>query len=115
MYCIKCGKLLDENASFCTSCGAKYSHDSSTNQSDYFGANSFSYTPIDQIPTRYMPLGAWSYFWLNVLFSIPFVGFIFLIIFSFSNSNINRRNFARSYWCIYVIYAIIALLFIGAR
>lgn len=35
------------------------------------------------------------------------VGFIFLLIFTFNDSNINRRNYARSFWCIYVIVAII--------
>ena len=65
----------------------------------------------DDIPDQYRPLGAWTYFGLNVLFSIPIIGFIFLLICSFSDQNINRRNFARSYWCIYVIYAILFFLY----
>lgn len=68
---------------------------------------------MDQRPTgQYAPLSPWAYFGLQILFSIPIVGFIFLIIFSISSSNINRRNFARSFWCVYVIAAIvIAVLF----
>lgn len=54
-------------------------------------------------PDVFKPLSPWAYFGLSILFSLPVVGFIFLIIFSVSDANINRRNFARSYWCIYVI------------
>ena len=38
-----------------------------------------------------------AYFAYSVLFSIPLIGLILLIVFSFSDANINRRNFARSY------------------
>ena len=64
----------------------------------------------EQIPERYQPLSPWSYFWLQILFSIPVVGFIFLIVFSLSSGNINRRNFARSYFCIVVVLIIVAVL-----
>lgn len=71
----------------------------------------------DNQPTgAYRPLSPWAYFGLQILFSIPIVGFIFLIVFSLSNGNINRRNFARSYWCVLVIVLIIIgiTLLIGA-
>ena len=61
----------------------------------------------NNIPSNYKPLSAWSYFGYQLLFSIPLVGFILLIVFSFSNDNINRRNFARSYFCSYLILAVI--------
>ena len=50
-------------------------------------------------PAQYRPLTAWQYFWLSVLYSVPVVGFVFLIVFSFSKGNINRRSYTRSYWC----------------
>ncbi|MBR7071583.1 MAG: hypothetical protein IKI29_05425 [Clostridia bacterium] len=53
------------------------------------------------------PLSPWAYFGLQILYAIPIIGFIFLVIHSFSN-NINQRNFARSYWCVYVL-ALIAV------
>ncbi len=46
-----------------------------------------------------------------MLFAIPIIGFILLIVFSFHNGNINRRNYARSYWCALLI---LILLFIAA-
>ena len=59
-------------------------------------------------------LSSWAYFGLSILFSLPVVGFIFLIIFSVSDANINRRNFARSYWCIYVIIAVAAVVAVAS-
>ena len=66
----------------------------------------------DKIPVEYRPLSPWAYFGYNILFSIPVLGFILLIIFSLSNSNINRRNYARSFFVIYII-VIIAVTIIG--
>ncbi len=57
--------------------------------------------------SKLAPLSPWSYFWLQILFSIPVIGFIFLIIYSISSANINRRNFARSYFCFIIIVGII--------
>lgn len=53
------------------------------------------------------PLSPWTYFGLQLLYALPLVGTVFLIIHSFSR-NINRRNFARSYWCVYVLIFVIA-------
>ena len=66
---------------------------------------------IDKLPVEYRPLSPWAYFGYTLLFQIPIIGFIFLIVFSFSNYNINRRNFARSFFCVYVIVFIIAIIF----
>ena len=65
-----------------------------------------------QIPPEYKPLSPWAYFGYMLLFSIPIVGFICLIIFSVSNDNINRRNFARSYWVV-LLFALIVGIIIG--
>ena len=69
----------------------------------------------EMLPPQYRPLGAWAYFGYSLLFSIPIVGFILLIVFSCSSANINRRNFARSYWCWLAIAAIaIAVIVVTA-
>ncbi len=69
--------------------------------------------PINEntIPSKYKPLSAWAYFGYNLLFAIPLIGLICLIVFSLSNENINRRNYARSFWCIFVILFAIGLIF----
>ncbi len=70
---------------------------------------------MKNIPSNYRPLGAWAYFGYGILFNIPVVGFVLLIIFSLDNSNINRRNYARSYWCLYIIIfiLIVVLMLLG--
>lgn len=61
------------------------------------------------LPEHLRPLSPWKYFGLQVLYSIPVIGFIFLIVFSFKRSNINRRNFTRSYWCALLLGAIFSV------
>ena len=56
---------------------------------------------------KYRPLSPWAYFGSNLLFAVPVVGFVFLIIFSFNNKNINRRNYARSFFCVYLLFLVI--------
>ena len=62
------------------------------------------------IPNEYRPLSAWAYFGYNILFAIPLVGFIMLIVFAFDSSNINRRNYARSFFCAYLVAIIILIV-----
>ena len=64
----------------------------------------------DNIPPQNRPLSGWAYWGLDLLFAVPIIGFIFQIVFTFSNGNINRRNFARSKWCWFIIYTIIFLI-----
>ena len=66
----------------------------------------------NNIPSKYKPLSAWAYFGYQLLFAIPLVGFMLLLVFSFSDDNINRRNFARSYFCSLLIAVILIAFFI---
>lgn len=65
---------------------------------------------VNNLPEQYRPLSPWAYFGLQLLFSVPVVGLVFLIVFSVSRGNINRRNFARSYFCVYAIVGVILLI-----
>jgi uncharacterized integral membrane protein len=71
------------------------------------GAAAPSATPAAPEPKL---LGPWAYFGLQILFSIPIVGFILLIVFSLDNSNLNRRNYARSYWCSLIVGLAVAVV-----
>ena len=62
---------------------------------------------IRDLPPKYRPVGAWRYFFYQILFAIPIIGQIFLIIFAISGKNINRRSFARSYFCALIIVVIL--------
>ncbi len=72
--------------------------------------NSAEKVEIENLPEKYRPLSAWSYWGLSILFAVPIVGLIFLIIFSFSDSNINRRSFARSFFCSLVIALVVIVI-----
>ena len=70
---------------------------------------SYELVEIDRLPDKYKPLTAWGYFWLTVLYSLPVIGLIFLIAFSFSDGNINRRSHARSYFSVFILLLIFAV------
>lgn len=63
---------------------------------------------------EFRPLSPWAYFGYSVLFTVPFIGLIVNLVFCFSSENINRRNFARSFWCAYLLAAIIIAVFLVA-
>lgn len=63
-----------------------------------------------QIPDNYKPVSAWGYVGYNILFCIPLVGLILLIVFSFSDKNINRRNYARSFFCTILLSILISVI-----
>lgn len=65
---------------------------------------------ISTLPSEYRPLTAWAYFGYSLLFSIPLVGFICLIVFALSSTNINRRSYARSYFCGIILVVIIVVV-----
>ena len=66
--------------------------------------------PPEAIPPQYKPLSPWAYLGYQILFTIPLVGLIALIIFALNNDNVNRRNFARSYFCVLVIAIVIFVI-----
>ena len=70
----------------------------------------FTNNTTNNIPNEYKPLSPWAYVGYNLLFSIPLVGFIMMIVFAFDSSNINRRNYARSFFCAMLIGIIIAIV-----
>ena len=64
----------------------------------------------DQLPEKFRPLSPWAYFGYGLLFTIPVIGFILMVVFALTNGNINRRNYARSYFCWFVIAIILIVL-----
>lgn len=108
MNCPYCNNVLPEGAYNCPYCGtAVYAAPPAQPAQPTF-------TEAD-IPQQYRLMGPWAYFGYSLLFSIPFVGFILLIVFSCNSSNLNRRNYARSYWCSLIILAVfVAILLIMA-
>ena len=64
---------------------------------------------------NYKPISMWGYFGYEILFTIPIIGLILLIIFSVGGtSNVNLRNFARSFFCVYILLIIVAVIAVSA-
>ena len=62
------------------------------------------------VPAEYTPISMWGYFGYSILFSIPVVGFIFICVFALGGTkNVNKKNYARSYFCTLIL----ALIIIG--
>lgn len=98
MNCPKCGAPIDPGNPFCPNCGTNLS------------AAHKAQPPVIEIPKAYKPMSPWGYIGWSILFAIPVVGFILLIVFSFNKTNLNRRNYARSYWCALLIVIILVLI-----
>jgi len=71
-------------------------------------------TSIDKLPLKYQPLSAWAYFGYNILYAIPIIGWVFMIIFALDDSNINRRNFTRSFFVVYLVYGILTVILVSS-
>ena len=80
------------------------------------GQNLYNYQqPVNNfnIPEEYKPISMWGYFGYQILFSIPIIGFIFLLVYALGGTkNINVKNFARSYFCILIIVVIALAIFV---
>ena len=131
MKCIACGSEIAENMKFCTTCGAPVSKPEPVFVPDPVVVTEpvkpvVEVPPVapvrpDPAPVQPRPvivqqqpaqpklLGPWAYYGLQLLFSIPLVGFICLIVFSLDDSNLNRRNYARSYWCSLIVSLVIII------
>ena len=135
MFCSNCGKQLPDSAKFCPDCGQPIiiPERPTVKESEPVRAPepvkepepvrapepvrvtadepAFAPTPEPVVPEENRPLGPWAYCGYSLLFSIPVIGFILLIVLSFAGKNVNRKNFARSYWCWALL--VIALILIA--
>lgn len=136
MKCTNCGTEIANDRTFCPECGtgvtvaqtATATAQAGVNTEPVYEAPVAPAAPVyqeaythtapayreiteEQLPDKFKPMGAWGYFGHSLLFSIPLVGFILLIVFAAGGTkNINKRNYARSYFCGLLIVAIIAII-----
>lgn len=128
--CPFCGYENTEDSRFCEGCGkqiAQEAQSSGVNRDVYAqgaaaGNNSVQYNQpqqpygyaqpnsVQNIPPEYKPLGMWAYFGYDLLMNIPIVGLIVAIIFSFTSTNINLKNYSRSKFCWIIITAILYII-----
>ena len=62
-----------------------------------------------QVPEEYRPLSPFAYFGYTILYNIPLIGWIFRVIHAIAATNVNKRNYARSY---FVILFLLILIFV---
>ena len=68
-------------------------------------------TTTINIPEEYKPISMWGYFGYQLLFGIPCVGFIILVVFALGGTkNINLKNYARSYFCVFLLWLILGII-----
>lgn len=113
MRCSNCGGENESGVNFCQYCGAKLEQESNFSQNDFDKGQAGHYQLTEsQLPEEYRPLTMWGYFGYQLLFCVPCVGFIFLLIIAFGGTrNVNLKNFARSYFCVWIIAVVLILLF----
>ena len=56
---------------------------------------------------QYRLLSPWAYVDYGILFMLPVIGWILAIVFALNDDNLNRRNFARGYWCGVLVVVIV--------
>lgn len=119
MFCRKCGIENPDGVKYCRRCGESLSGaGASAGDAAYvpptYAPPRREITSIDDLPAKYRPIGMWGYFGYNLLFAIPFVGWIIALAFAVGvTSNVNRKNYARAYFC-GLIVAIVLLLLVSA-
>ena len=59
---------------------------------------------------QYRLLSPWAYVGYGILFTLPVIGWILAIVFALNDDNLNRRNFARGYWCGVLVAVIVAVI-----
>ncbi len=101
-FCPHCGKALDKNAVFCDNCGTRIGDAIVRPQ-----------TPCKP-PEDTSPLKTGEYFLLTFLYSLPLVGLILMIVWSFSDGNVNRKNLSRAYLIWQVIAIVLGVLLYAA-
>ncbi len=128
MICKNCGKNNLDTSAFCFDCGKPLDRSAPEVkpqasvpprvQPQPVYNNAYRPPVASVIPPENKPISAWGYYGYKLLFTIPLIGFIMLLVFSFGGtSNVNLKNFARSYWCEFLIGlllgAILVILFVA--
>lgn len=124
MICNSCKNEVDDFLAGDMIC--PFCHENlSTDKENYSANSSFSEGTLDDgenknvlqlntLQKKYLPVSAISFFFLQILFFIPFINLIFLFLFSFKkNINKNRKAFARSVLVWYALFCTVLLALIA--
>ena len=108
-FCNICGNQIQDNVEYCVHCGSKVAADAKPAAP--------AVDPMQQYSQMYATpekpadvVGTGAFFWLQLLFCIPFVGFICSIIFSFAPRSINLKHYSRSVMIWQILGIVIVVL-----
>lgn len=116
-YCKNCATENPDGANRCQNCGELLE-----GAMDHMAANgygnsvpygtAYNYAPkVVIIPEENRALSMWEYLLYQILFSLPTIGFIITLVFCFGGTkNINLKNFARSFLCLYLLCVILVVV-----
>lgn len=118
-FCQYCGNQMDDNSNFCQSCGKSQSISNSSSSTSSAPTQSSQptytapYSNYNQTSTNISsPLTVGQYIGMFILTAIPFVGFILLLVWAFgSESNMNKKNYARAALILALIGIILSIIF----
>lgn len=116
MFCAKCRTENKDGALFCKNCGAPLETKKKENVNYTARPGNGNKVQFESdlrqttIPDEYKPISMWGYFGYQILFAIPILGIILLIICAITASNVNLKNFARSYFCFMIIVIVVFLI-----
>lgn len=81
-YCVKCGKEIADNSTFCSECGAPQgtTQNGSDSQSDAQQANAYQQPPVQGYPEQSAPVDSGSFGWAVLGFCFPLVGLILYLV-----------------------------------
>ena len=68
---------------------------------------------MNNLDSRYTPISMWGYFGYNILFGLPIIGFIILIAFALGHHNVNVKNYARSFFCSFILVIILVVVLLS--
>ena len=106
MICPFCHKNLSADKEY-------YNTNSGFNEDVLENSENKNVFQLNTLQKKYLPISTISFFFLQILFFIPFINLIFLFLFSFKkNINKNIKNFARSVLVWYALFctALLALV-----
>lgn len=104
MVCKNCGSEITESMKFCRECGGpvqpetQETYQQSYQQSNYQPQNPQQpYYYVNQNPTKTVPLPSVStVLWWEIICAIPFIGWIFAIIYAVDKTNPLRSNICKA-------------------
>ena len=91
-HCLRCGTPLPDGAAFCGNCGLQMQKQA----------------PAVDVLT------VWDYVLMMVIFSLPVIGLVLMLYWSFGGQvGINRKHFARAYLIFYAISLVLSFVMMG--